>query len=57
MGKTEQREATGVRAGRGTKSLYCQSIVGHKVERGTWKVKTIQEGYPEEEFCLGKPED
>jgi len=41
MGKTEQREATGVRAGRGTKSLYCQSIVGHKVERGTWKVKTI----------------
>ena len=32
------------------KVYNVKEFVGHKVDRGTWKLKTIWEGYPEEEF-------
>ncbi len=34
-----------------SKKVYIiKAFVGHRVERGNWKLKTIWEGYPEEEF-------
>lgn len=32
------------------KVYNVKSFIGHRVERGNWKLKTIWEGYPAEDF-------
>jgi len=52
LSKIQQNEERLVKLGLvKKKEVYTvKRFIGHKVERGNWKLKKIWEGYPEEEF-------